>query len=482
MNQQQSQRFSLLLIILLAVWLFPLKAESQGSTLPPLPAFPGAEGYGAQAIGGRGGQVIEVTNLADSGPGSLRSAIETEGPRIVVFRVAGTIELLTSLRIKHPFITLAGQTAPGDGITLKNHPSNTEPALFIEADHVMIRYLRIRPGPSEDPAENVDALAIKGGQHIIIDQSSFSWATDENVSIWDQASDITIQWSIISEGLHNSTFIDGAHSRGILIGEESTRISFHHNLLAHNNGRNPRVQGGTVDLVNNVIYNAERTPTRIDDETNPDGVWCNYVGNTIKPGPNSTWDYELKLTNYQAGGTSCFLKGNLGRNRPDEALPETAIVHPDGRQFVVETRYKTPPITTTSAPVAYRQVLARAGANRPRRDAVDTRILAEVANGTGAIIDDPAEVGGWPHMPPATPPLDSDHDGMPDAWERVYALDPDDPSDGPEDADGDGYTNVESYLNGMAPRLPKGRIYLPIILLLGLFKAHFIRLLPFIPS
>ena len=197
-----------------------------------LPAFPGAEGFGAMASGGRGGVVLQVTNLNDSGPGSLRAAILASGPRIVVFRVGGTIELLTRIDISNPDITIAGQTAPGGGITLKNHPSNTRSPLKVETDNVILRYIRSRPGPSDLPSATLDALTIEG-HRVIIDHCSLSWATDEVLNTWLDSSEITIQWTIIAEGLEDSNHPDGPHSRGALLGDHSTRVSVHHCLFAH---------------------------------------------------------------------------------------------------------------------------------------------------------------------------------------------------------------------------------------------------------
>ena len=422
-------------------------------------AFPGAEGYGANTVGGRGGEVIEVTNLNDSGPGSLRAAIEATGPRIVVFRVGGTIELLTHIRIKNPYITIVGQTAPGDGITLKNDPSNPDSPLVVETGEVIIRYVRFRPGASTELSDNLRALTIGGdGKNIIIDHCSFSWATDENLTVWDNASDISIQWSIVSEGLYNSTSSSGTQSQAVYFGSQSTRISLHHNLLAHNNRRNPRVMGGDIDIVNNVIYNTEGSPARLwsdSFEHHINGGRYNYVGNYIKRGSNSLWDYEVKLRSRDDNITipATFISSNIGPNRPDESVPDEAIVHPDGREFMIDTRHDFPLVTTTSAFEAYDQVLAGAGVTLPGRDVVDERIIDEVITGTGQIIDDPSEVGGWPILAAGVPPSDSDHDGMPDQWEKLYGFNPNDATDGPADADADGYTNVEEYLNGTHPRI-----------------------------
>ena len=230
-----------------------------------IPAFPGAEGAGALTPGGRGGQVIEVTNLNNSGPGSLRTAIKAAGPRIIVFRVGGTIELKDDLTIREPYVTIAGQTAPGDGIALKNY------TLRISTHDVIVRYIRVRPGEGGDNAGNlVDGIEIlnkpdnaketdKMAHNIIIDHTSVSWAIDENVSVWNMRPDlskienVTIQWSIISEGLSHSRHPEDEHSKGLLVGSNNTHISIHHNLLIHNRKRNPVLHGVRIDMINNVI-------------------------------------------------------------------------------------------------------------------------------------------------------------------------------------------------------------------------------------
>jgi pectate lyase len=430
---------------------------------PTVSAFPGAEGFGARSVGGRGGRVIEVTNLNDHGPGSLRAAIEAEGSRIVVFRVAGTIELKIPLEITQPFITIAGQTAPGGGITLKNHPSVNDTALIVRTHDVIIRYIRSRPGPTLEKVSDSDAIAIVGNDayNVIIDHCSFSWGVDEVACTWYDTHDITIQWSIIAEGLHCSTHEKGCHSMGMLIGSDgSGNISIHHNLFAHNRERNPFVKtNGLVDVVNNVIYNPWGTPSVVTDEYGK--VPINYVSNSFKRGIDSDPDkYLVSALSSGNSGVEIFVQGNITPDRPRDDMNEWLVVKPDARQWIVTTRHDAPSITTTSAFDAYDQVLAEAGATIGldsqgnsywRRDAVDERIVNDVRNGTGKIISDPSEVGGWPGLAVGVAPKDSDHDGMPDAWEEMHDFNSHDPSDGPADADGDEYTNIEEYLNGTDP-------------------------------
>lgn len=426
-------------------------------------AFPGAEGFGSKTTGGRGGRVIEISNLNDSGPGSLREAINAEEPRTIVFRVAGTIELESPLEIIHPYLTIAGQTAPGGGITIKNNVNNNECAIHVRTHDVIIRYIRSRPGPSTNKTEDDDAIDIFGDDvyNIIVDHSSFSWAVDEVVSTWYGARDITIQWSIISEGLKCSSHKEGCHSMGLLIGSKgSGNISIHHNLFAHNNERNPLIKtSGLVDLVNNVIYNPWGTPVTASDDYSK--VSFNVVGNYFKPGVNTMPDrYLVHVSSIANNGFEIYLKENITPNRSSNNLDDSLDINPNNLKWLVQKNFNAPYVTTTSASEAYTQVLADAGATFGldsigskfwRRDPVDERIVNDVINGTGKIINDPSEVGGWPELIVGTPPEDTDHDGMPDRWERLYGLSINNPSDSSGDFNGNGYTNLEEYLNGTNP-------------------------------
>jgi pectate lyase len=435
-------------------------ANAQG-----LPAFPGAEGFGALATGGRGGVVVKVTNLNESGPGSFREAMEMEVPRIIVFEVGGEITLSDDIRLRteNSNVTVAGQTAPGDGITLRNinnvsGQGETAPIVLDGGvNNVIIRFIRSRPGPSLDPSSNVRGIT-NSGTNVIIDHCSFSWSTDEIYNSWNNASDITIQWSIFSEGLsmsnHPDTLENGlGHSRGPFVGDSATRVSFHHNLVAHFETRGPRFKNGDADVVNNVNYNMQQTATRLDNGSNQTPGHFNYVGNYIKEGPDSTWDHELKIRDDSSSVPSIvqvYLEGNIGKNRTDNSQDEDLIVDSDSLPSLVGNHHAFPLVTTTTAFTAYDQVLANAGVTVPKRDPVDTRIVAEVQNGTGRIIDHPNEVGGWPALNGGAPPQDSDDDGMPDSWEWDRGLDPNDPTDPSADRDGDGYTNIEEYINGLA--------------------------------
>jgi len=422
-----------------------------------IPAFPGAEGFGSHTPGGRGGRVIEVTNLNSDGPGSLREACSAKGPRIVVFRVGGTIEISRGLSIREPFITIAGQSAPGDGICLRGG------TLGVHTHDVVIRYLRVRVGDSPegpDP-ENRDCIDISGDAdrvyNVVIDHCSFSWSTDENVATWYGPRDVTIQWCITSESLNDSLHPKGPHGKGMILGSQDNTITIHHCIFAHNADRNPligdtgkNVGASIFDFRNNVIYNHGAWVC-----TNVRGTsHVNYVGNVIKIGPDGLKDRPRGVRFDADAEQLFFVKDNIWPGQTEEETDDWRILG-EGRPSPDRLRsagpISAPPVTTETAENAYESVLQFAGAILPVRDVIDDRLVQEVRTGTGLIINAPAEVGGWPKYQSSTPPDDSDHDGMTDDWERRYGLDPQDSADSSGDMDGDGYTNVEEYLNGTDP-------------------------------
>jgi pectate lyase len=429
-------------------------AGVQASRAGGIRAFPGAQGFGTTTPGGRGGRVINVTNLHDSGQGSLRAAATARGPRIVVFRVSGTIELQSPIDITTPYLTVAGQTSPGGGITLKADPCNDGGVLGVHTHDVVLRYLRLRPGPHPCAGlgESSDGIVVykRGAHHIVVDHLSISWAVDENVSLYDDAQNVTFSWNIISEGLSSSTHEEGEHSKGAhLSGDRSGRISFHHNLLAHNNDRNPQpTNPGTADIRNNVVYNyGEHAALTSNSHGRPE---FNFVANLYRPGPDTDRsEYELDVYEGTPGaGWAFFVKGNIGPHRPTNDLPQRDTVSPEGRSSMVGEPFAAPHVRTTTAVRALREVLARAGATFPYRDSADRRVVRDVRERTGSIIDSPSDVGGWPALPTARPPKDTDRDGMPDRWETSRGLRPGfDDSRG--DHDDDGWTNIEEYVNGL---------------------------------
>ncbi len=425
-----------------------------------IPAFPGAEGFGAESIGGRGGKVLFVTNLNDGGPGSLRAAVESDGPRTIIFRISGNIALKSSLAVTRPYITIAGQTAPGDGICLKDH------ALTISADHVIIRYLRCRPGDNTKSA--TDAISISSGRNIIVDHCSASWSVDETLSASTgrQLGNVTVQWCIISESLHDSTHSKGPHGYGSLIrGGWGNGYTFHHNLYAHHHARLPRPgnynnrskdpEGFILDFRNNVIYNwAGRAAGYNADGSNRTNsiTKMNFVGNYYQTGANSSGSLAFSESTKTA---KAYFSGNC-MNGSDPGDPWSLVTFSkfspqDLNAYKQSDPIPVPPVKTDNAITACKRILAECGASLPKRDAVDIRIVNSVKNRTGKIINDEDEVGGWPDLNSARPPKDSDRDGMPDIWEKRHGFDTDNPDDRNGDSDKDGYTNLEEYLNTTKP-------------------------------
>jgi len=414
-------------------------------------AFPGAEGFGRHTVGGRGGRVIKVTNLGDNGAGSLRDAVQSNGPRTIIFEVAGIIDLERDLDIHKGDVTIAGQTAPGDGITLRHHGLN------IMADQVIIRYLRVRPG--DEAGVETDAISVKKGHDIIVDHCSTSWATDETLSVSPTSQQIksidnvTVQWSIISESLNRSVHTKGEHGYGSLIrGSGGARYSLHHNLWAHHRARMPRPGnylgaatdpiGPLIDIRNNVFYNWGGSFSGYNADTESLARY-NFVGNYYLAGPNSRNAGAFRESNLLA---SMFFDANFmdGKEITDAV---TVVELPEGADLAASA-HAVAPTVTDRADKAYERVLKEAGASL-QRDTVDSRIVANVRSKSGRIIDDEADVGGWPEYASGEAPIDRDNDGMPDVWEQQHGFDASDKTDGILDADSDGYTNLEEYLNSL---------------------------------
>ncbi|HEU4515293.1 MAG TPA: hypothetical protein VFR87_19450 [Nocardioidaceae bacterium] len=411
-----------------------------------LRAFPGAMGFGAATPGGRGGRVLRVTNLDDSGRGSLRAAVEAKGRRTVVFRVAGTITLRSRLTIENPYISVLGQTAPGEGITLRISRRVDTQAVKVETHDVVIRYLRFRPGP--DAGNGEDALTVEdtAAHDVIIDHCSLSWAVDEVLSVYTGSRRVTVQNSIVSEALSNANHEQGEHSKGMLAGGSGTHdVSILRNLFVSNVDRNPQVSGVSVaDVRNNVVYNfadgsGDGVTLVSSSNGDPD---VNWVGNYYKPGPDSDRRRAEFATYVGDGATHRFYaRGNV-RWTPTGVraarIDEDAI----GRRH---SSFAVPRTATLPAVKAYARVLRTAGASR-NRDAVDVRLVREVREGAGSIIDHPSEVGGWPILASGKPYADPDKDGMASAWERRHGTKPR-RADASGDVDGDGWTNIEEFAN-----------------------------------
>ena len=431
-------------------------------------AFPGAEGFGRYTQGGRGGQVIKVTNLNDGGKGSLRAAVEATGPRIVIFEVSGTIKLEKPLVIRNNDITIAGQTAPGEGICIRDYK------FYVSASNVIIRYMRFRLGDKSGQVD--DALGGNWSRNVIIDHCSVSWSIDECASFYANE-DFTMQWCLITESLGNSLHA-GNHGFGGIWG--GNRATFHHNLLAHHRNRNPRFRGHKlnsttdgefVDLRNNVIYNYDGISYGSEG-----GGKYNMVNNYYKSGP-ATQDLNqplLKVIPARAEYNSIetegshgifYIKGNYFTANESFTKDNWDGVEWDAATTLERVKsYKEfdneDNIITEDAETAYQKVLDYAGASL-FRDAVDERTIhdtrmgaASVMNGgngsTNGYIDTQEAVGGWPVLNSLPASIDTDGDGMPDEWEFVHGLDPNNPNDGNEDRTNDGYTNIEEYINSLA--------------------------------
>lgn len=413
-------------------------------------AFPGAEGFGKFTTGGRGGRVIKVTNLNDDGPGSLRAAVGEKGPRIIVFTVSGNIDLQSGLSINHGDLTIAGQSAPGDGICLRNYP------VRVAADNVIIRYMRFRMGDAFK--QEADALGGIGRKRIIIDHCSISWATDECASFYYN-SDFTMQWCIISESLNASVHAKGNHGYGGIWGGEGA--SFHHNLIAHHTSRLPRFSGSSttrnpedelVDFTNNVIYNWGGNSSYGGERGR-----YNIVNNYYKAGPATSPKVRDRIVNPWSPFGGYYIHGNIMHGFPDISADNWngGVQGENVDSAKVLKPFDVVAINVQPAEKAYEDVLDFAGASL-RRDEVDTRIVNEVRTGTASkgkkrngIIDTPSEAGGYPELKTGAVPKDSDNDGMPDEWEIKNGLNPNDPTDAVGFSLDKNYTNIEIYLNSL---------------------------------
>jgi pectate lyase len=421
------------------------------------PAFPGAEGFGSKTPGGRGGQVIEVTNLNAGGPGSFKAACEASGPRIVVFRQGGMINTSRTITIRNPFITIAGQTAPGEGICIGGGGY-----LNISTHDVIIRDLRVRVGDNPDgpSGDNRDGIAIAHDSippfNIILDHCSVSWGIDENIQLWYPCHDITIQWCITSEALDSSLHSEGPHSKGMIIGPGAERISIHHNLFAHNLERNPLISVDTwTEMINNVIYNWGKRGLNLGNCYPEHGEKSDIIGNFFKKGPDSDAN-SIEVSNCWKNA-KVYMNGNIGPGQPTGSVDSWGLVYNTaGPQIKAPTSvFESSRVTLQPAIKAYELVLQNAGAVIPKRDMVDLRIISDVKNGTGSIINSQDEIGGWPVYDSGTSPVDTDHDGMPDAWENAHGLDPNDYSDCKDtDLSSTGYTNIEVYINELMDPSP----------------------------
>ena len=445
------------------------------SAFGQLAAFPGAEGEAMWTAGGRGGNVYHVTNPNNSGPGSLREAVTTGGsvPRTVVFDVSGTIPLTSKLRITRPNITIAGQTAPGRGIVIRNFGTS------FQASNTIVQHLRFRPGDAYkglSPLQYDFSVAVSG-QNVMLDHISASWSISQIITInGSNVDDVTIQNSIIGEALdqtgiyHNTWSADHLpggskhHAMGLFVkpmpgGSGTAAATAHHNLLVNNYNRNPcpgirdPLQSLMFDFRNNVIHNAVKSGYNSGDEDN--WIKMNYVGNYLIAGPDTTSGSRL----FDARDTTdmyIYQTGNFVDSDKDNVRDgyERGWSVFDGTYTQLATPVAMEPVTTESAEDAYDNVLAQAGAFWWYRDSVDTRLVSDVVNNTGNIIDSQDEVGGYPLIPVNHRPgsWDTDMDGMPNWWEAMYGhLDETLADNNGLWPGGGGYTNVEIYLHNIVP-------------------------------
>ncbi|AFC30874.1 hypothetical protein PM3016_4092 [Paenibacillus mucilaginosus 3016] len=429
------------------------QAEAAAAATAKVPAFPGAEGGGMYASGGRGGEVYEVTTLEDyeAGetpiPGSLRDAV-SQGNRTVVFRLSGTIHLKQPLKINQKNLTIAGQTAPGDGIAVAGYGTDIS-----GSENLIVRYLRFRPGSEHKDAEP-DAFGGRDVKNAIIDHISASWSVDETLSMYRNA-ETTVQWSIISESLLISGHVKGRHGYGGIWG--GGNATFSNNLIASHvsrapalgNGGNKVYPVGSTDLVNNVIYNWGFNSTYGGNDQK-----TNVIGNYYKPGPSTYENVKERLVSPgQDGKLSWFhIAGNTMHGNTAVTADNTLGIQEvkSGTEFS-DAPYEVAGHDTLNirpAGQAYQEVLAKAGATYPRRDAADARIVRDVKQGTGRLINNEWEAGGFPQLKSLPAPADTDHDGMPDAWEAKQGLNAADTQDG-RFITASGYSNLELYLNSL---------------------------------
>lgn len=410
-------------------------------------AFPTAEGCGKFTTGGRGGRVIVVRNLNDSGEGSFRDAIDQSGPRIVLFAVDGTIDLKSKLILKNDSITIAGQSAPGDGICLKGYP------FYLKANNIIIRYIRARMGDIN--AIEDDAFGGRYIKNIMVDHCSFSWSVDECLSLY-ASEDLTVQWCMISHSLSKTVHSKGAHGFGGIWG--GSRATYHHNLIANHSSRNPRFGSdgySPVDFRNNVVYNWGYKAAYGGGRNGR----INFVANYYKPGPATiTAKRTCFLDAADDKSGKYYLSGNTMVGSAEVTADNWKGVQqnktPEAR---VDNPFSVMPINLQTADMAYEYVLQHAGCSF-RRDSYDTRVIAEVQSGTATagetfggggkgIIDSQNAVGGWPILKKGMPKKDSDNDGIPDWWEKKNNLKSQNPKDNSGFDLSNEYSNIEVYLN-----------------------------------
>jgi hypothetical protein len=420
------------------MWL-GLLALGLGATVQaaPLPVIPGAAGFGITTPAGRGGKVFKVTTLSDTGTGSLRSCVEASGPRVCVFEVSGVIKLGKDLRISNPYITIAGQTAPSPGITLQGG------TLRIYSTHdVLVQHIAIRVGDSVDGSapinrDAVDIAGSGGSYNIVLDHVSMSWALDELMAIWTGSHNITVRNSILSEALDEHQFANttGNVGKGPIVGPDTNNIFMAGNLLAHNRARNPRSKSNGLVFANNVVYNYANKAVDIGEGSSSSKYAI--VGNVFAYGPSTASKTPISIRSNLSSGARIFINDNqAGGSVPRDAW---AIVN-NGASF--NPRVTSAPIwpdkfTAMPSSQVTNYVLTNAGARPADRDSVDQRVIADVKNGTGRVINSLSQAGGWPKLASTT---------------RRLTL----PQSPNGDDNGNGYTNLEEWLHAFAREVEGG--------------------------
>lgn len=442
------------------------------------------EGGGSATTGGKDGAVYIVSTLSDSIDeadgkaimGTLRYAIEQGEARLVLFRVAGTIHLQKPLTITRGNITIAGQSAPGDGVCIADYP-----LIIKSANNVIVRFLRFRLGNEslkKDKETDYDAVSINNCKNVVLDHLSCSWSVDECVSCYGNE-DFTMQYCFVTESLRNAGHVKGAHGYGGIWGGKNA--SFHHNLLAHHDSRNPRFDhdyvdskcAGPIDFVNNVVYNwgGNSAYGGEGSSNGAGGRHINFMANYYKPGPATKSGVKTRLLNPTTKCGNCieacggsvqpgkfYLTANVMDGAPTVTSDNWSGVYPDEPSKLEQckaTERWTDGLTVLStiqnADDVYNTILAKAGCSLVR-DAVDSRIVNEVRNGTGKLIDNPSDVGGYPTYS-GERAVDTDGDCIPDEWEEAHGLNPRSYADGRTSTLVSGVSNLEVYLNAIVAHL-----------------------------
>ncbi len=450
------------LIISLLVWscvsrvFFASATDTPRTSSPPnnlLPAAPGLTGFGTETPAGSGRNlpqpkalVYRVTSLADSGPGTLRHCILQRGPRTCIFEVGGIVRLRGTLSVRSPFLTVAGQTAPPPGITI------TQAGFSIETHDVLLQHLSIRPGdsPVGAPPSNRDGVSIGSGRmnrafNVVLDHLSISWAIDENISTWYPGThDITISNCLIAEGLHRSIHPKGPHSKGVMIGDGSKRVTLYRNLLTWNEERNPYIKpGSSAEVINNVVYgwgsNGGWSLCNIsNNDKSAEKIELSFIGNTYIPGPSSFETYPLYGKN-TAPGSLIFAHDNLPHRLSPAAsrMQTTDALCKDGCE-TISPPVQSPHTQATSADASMQTVLSEVGSRPRHRSTIDQRLVNQVRNRTGELKDC---ITGCAH---STGPLRN----TTPRHRRLRT-----PRAPFGDRNGDGYTNLENWLHRLSSRL-----------------------------